>query len=112
MLRKVLEQRFHLATHFESRDGAALSDVYCEIRAETEGNRRKRQTSGSEDDVGALQVDKDFFPVVARGDGATLNFGGSVHLTARAVTTGKLADLITPGRGAACGRQDRTYRCL
>ena len=39
------------------------------------------------------------FPVVTPGEGATLNFGGSVHLTARAVTTSKLADLLSPGAG-------------
>ena len=49
--------------------------------------------------MGALQVDKDLFPVVTPGNGATLTLAGSVHLTARAVTTSKLADLLTGEAG-------------
>ncbi len=98
MLRKVLEERFHLATHFESRDGAVylMSVAKSGSKLKTTDENAKPPESRT---MGALQVDKAFFPVVAPGEGATLNFRGSVHLTARAVTASKLADLLTPGAG-------------
>ena len=98
MLRKVLEERFHLATHFESRDGAVylMSLAKSGSKLKTTDENAKPPESRT---LGALQADKDFFPVVSPGNGATLGFAGSVHLTARAVTTSKLADLLTSGAG-------------
>ena len=98
MLRKVLEERFHLATHFESRDGAVylMSVAKSGSKLKTTDENARPPESRT---MGALQVDKDLFPVVTPGEGATLNFGGRVHLTARAVTASKLADLLSPGAG-------------
>jgi uncharacterized protein (TIGR03435 family) len=98
MLRKVLEERFHLATHFESRDGAVylMSVAKSGSKLKTTDENAKSPESRT---MGALRVDKDLFPVVTPGEGATLNAGGSVHLTARAVTASKLADLLTEGAG-------------
>ena len=98
MLREVLEQRFHLATHFESREGAVflMSVAKSGSKLKTTDENAKPPEART---MGALQVDKDLFPVVTPGNGATLGFPGSVHLTARAVTTAKLADLLTPGAG-------------
>ena len=98
MLRKVLEERFHLATHFESRDGAVwlMSVAKSGLKLKTTDENAKPPESRT---IGPLQVDKDFYPVVAAGSGATLGFSGSVHLTARAVTASKLADLLTPEAG-------------
>jgi uncharacterized protein (TIGR03435 family) len=98
MLRKVLEERFHLAIHFESRDGAVYLMSVAKSGAKLK-TTDQNATPPESRTMGALQVDKDFFPVVTPGDGATLNFAGSIHLTARAVTTSKLADLLTPGAG-------------
>jgi uncharacterized protein (TIGR03435 family) len=98
MLRKALEERFHLATHFESRDGAVylMSVAKSGSKLKTTDENARPPESRT---MGALQVDKDLFPVVTPGEGATLNFRGSVHLTARAVTTSKLADLLSPDAG-------------
>jgi uncharacterized protein (TIGR03435 family) len=98
MLRKVLEERFHLATHFESRDGAVYLMSVAKSGSKLKATDENAKTADSIT-LGAIHADKDFFPVVTPGEGATLYFAGSVHLTARAVTASRLADLLTEGAG-------------
>ena len=99
MLRKVLEQRFHLTTHPETRESAVYVMSAAKSGSKLKAADEKAKPPGELRTIGVVQVDKDFFPVANPGDGATLTFNGSIHLNARAVTTSKLADLLTAGAG-------------
>jgi uncharacterized protein (TIGR03435 family) len=99
MLRKVLEERFHLTTHTETRDGAVYMMSVARTGSKLKAADESAKPPGELRAIGNVQVDRDFFPVAVPGDGATLTFNGTVHLAARAVTTSKLAELLTAGAG-------------
>jgi uncharacterized protein (TIGR03435 family) len=100
MLRKLLEARFHMTAHTEMRDSAVWV-----MTAAKSGPKLKPagQSDPSPNDLrsigAAFQVDKEMFPVPARGEGATIGLNGATHLAARAITTAKLADLLSADAG-------------
>ncbi len=83
MLRKVLEERFHLTTHFESRDGAVYLMSVAKSGPKlktTDENAKPPESRTMGDPPGETRT---FFSRsrATRAEGATLNFAGSIPLT-------------------------------
>jgi uncharacterized protein (TIGR03435 family) len=99
MLRKLLEAQFHMKSHSEMRDGP----VWLMTVAKTGAKLRPAvESDPSPQDLrtmGAIQVDRNMFPVPPRGEGATMGFNGAVRLAARSISTAKLGDLLSAVTG-------------
>ncbi len=99
MLRKFLEAQFHMKSHPEMRDGAVWLMTVAKTGPKLHPASESDVSPQDLRTIGAVQVDKDMFPVPPRGEGATLGFNGAVRLGARGITAAKLADLLSAVTG-------------